>query len=453
VSIDDRIRTAIGATAATVREIPPLALPDDLPGTAPLPARPRRRSRRAGLTRPGGRGPRGLGTWLIPLAAAAAVLAVAATLAALRDIPGTRPTPDGSPGPASTAAPTAAPLPAGPAVPRYGVTLSVEGRVPIRNAIVVDARTGKHLGVFAPPANATFAGLAAAQDDKTFILDAMTFWDPPRTGPPSHIWYLLRLAPGSAHPARLTRIPIAGSFSAAEIVGLAISPDERTLAILFQPDVIDVSVKTPPGPITLRTYSLATGKALRTWTEPVPSSAAGTTLDSDNTDSLTWLADGRTLAFTYPSFAARQTVRTLDTASPGANLVADSRPAFQVPAGRACGSLLMTPDGQTVICGTSTGAGGGCAKGQPEFDAYSVATGQLDRVLYRHQGSCALGSATVEWAGTGSLAIGLVETFKSVSISVPAKDANVVGVVTPGELTLLHVSLTGDDYGPGTVAF
>jgi len=61
VSIDDRIRAATEATAATVREIPPLILP----GTAP-PARPRRRrSRRArpgGATRPTGRGRRGRGT-------------------------------------------------------------------------------------------------------------------------------------------------------------------------------------------------------------------------------------------------------------------------------------------------------------------------------------------------------------------------------------------------------
>jgi hypothetical protein len=190
---------------------------------------------------------------------------------------------------------------------------------------------------------------------------------------------------------------------------------------------------------------------VRTWTEPVPSSAAATTLDSDNVDGLTWLAGGPT--FAYPSFAAHQTVRTLDAAIPGTNLIANSRAVFQVPAGRACGSLLMTPDGQTVICGTSTDAASGCAKGQPEFDAYSVATGQLDRVLYRHQGSCALGVATVEWAGDGTLAIGLVETFKSLNFSFPAKDTNVVGVLTPGKLAPLRVTLTGGSYGPGTVAF
>ncbi|HEX3515482.1 MAG TPA: hypothetical protein VHT26_15925 [Trebonia sp.] len=446
MSAEDRLRATTEAVTEAMRPVRSLDLT-----SAPAGARPRAARAPAGPRGPGR--PRRWSGWLIPLAAAAAVLAVAVTLVAVRDIPVAQPTPADSSRPAATATSTAAPPPASPVVPQYGVTLSADARSPVRKAIVVDARTGNQLAVFAPPANATFAGLAAAQDDKTFVLDARTFWDPPRWGPPTHIWYLLRLSPGSARPARLTRIPIAASFSASEIVGLAVSPDDRTLAILFQPDVIDVSVKTPPGAITIRTYSLATGKALRTWTEPVPSTAAGTTLNSDNADSLTWLGDGRTLAFTYPSFAARQTVRTLDTTSPGTNLVADSRPAFRVPAGRACGYLLMTPDGQTVICGTSTDAQGGCAKGQPEFDAYSVATGQLDRVLYRHQGSCALGVAIVEWAGDGTLAIGLVETFKSLDFSFPAKDTNAVGVLAPGKLAPLRVTLTGSDYGPGTVAF
>ena len=57
------------------------------------------------------------------------------------------------------------------------------------------------------------------------------------------------------------------------------------------------------------------------------------------------------------------------------------------------------------------------------------------------------------WAGDGTLAIGLVETFKSVNFSFPAKDANVVGVLTPGKLAPLRVTLTGSGYGPGTVAF
>jgi hypothetical protein len=441
VTIEDRLRATTEAVTEAMHPVRPLDLTTSQAGDA-APVRPRRRM------------PRRWPGWLIPLAAAVAVIAVAGTLVAVRDLPGTHPAPHVTSAASVTSTSTAAPPPSAvPVVPRYYVTLSAEGRAPVRDAIVADARTGKRVAVVKPPQNATFAGMAGAQDNRTFVLDAVTFWKGPSWTPPEHIWYLLRLAPGAARHVQVTRIPIAASMSAAEIVGLATSPDDRTLAILFQPDVIDVSVKTPPGPITLRTYSLATGKALRTWTEPVPSAAAATTLDSDNVDSLNWLGDGRTLAFTYPSFAAHQTVRTLDTTSPGTNLVAGSRPVFRVPAGRACGSLLLTPDGQTVICGTSTSAQGGCAKGQPEFDAYSVATGQLDRVLYRHQGSCAIGVATVEWAGDGSLAIGLVETFKSVNFSIPAKDTNVVGVLTPGKLAPLRVTLTDSGYGPGTVAF
>jgi hypothetical protein len=440
VTIEDRLRATTEAVTEAMRPVRPLDLTSSQAGDSAPVRRPSLRPRRW----PG---------WLIPLTAAVAVIGVAATLVAVRNLPGSHPAPPASPAASATSTSANPPPSAVPVVPRYDVTLSAEGRVPVRDAIVADASTGKRIGVVNPPPNATFAGMAAAPDNRTFVLDARTFWQGPSWTPPEHTWYLLRLAPGTAHEVQVTRIPVAASMSAAEIVGLAMSPDDRTLAILSQPDVIDVSVKTPPGPITLRTYSLATGKALRTWTEPAPSSAAVTTLESDNVDSLTWLGDGRTLAFTYPSFAAHQTVRTLDTASPGTNLVADSRPVFQVPSGRACESLLMTPDGQTVICGTSTGAQGGCAAGQPEFDAYSVATGRLDRVLYRHQGSCALGDATVEWAGDGTLAIGLVETFKSLNFSFPAKDTNVVGVLTPGQLAPLRVTLSGDDYGPGTVAF
>jgi hypothetical protein len=441
VTIEDRLRATTEAVTEAMRPVRPLDFTSSQAGdSAPV--------------RPPSLRPRRWPGWLIPVTAAVAVIGVAATLVTVRDLPGSHPAPRVTPAASATSTSASPPPPnAVPVVPRYYVTLSAEGRIPVRDAIVADARTGKQIGVVKPPPNATFAGMAAAPDNRTFVLDAMTFWQGPSWTPPEHIWYLLRLAPGAARQVQVTRIPIAASMSAAEIVGLAMSPDDRTLAILSQPDVIDVSVKTPPGPITLRTYSLATGKPLRTWTEPVPSSAAATTLDSDNVDSLTWLGDGRTLAFTYPSFAAHQTVRTLDTTSPGTNLVADSRPVFQVPSGRACESLLMTPDGQTVICGTSTSAQGGCAEGQPEFDAYSVATGRLDRVLYRHQGSCAIGGATVEWAGDATLAIGLVETFNSVSFSFPAKDANVVGVLTPGRLAPLRVTLTGSAYGPGAVAF
>ena len=71
MSIDDRIRVATEAFGATVREVRTLVLPDAAPAPVPR-ARPRWTHARRG--------------WLIPLAAAIAVIAVAATLVAVRSL-------------------------------------------------------------------------------------------------------------------------------------------------------------------------------------------------------------------------------------------------------------------------------------------------------------------------------------------------------------------------------
>src|SRR6185437_482914 len=238
VSIDDRIRTATAATAATVREISPLALPDDLPGTTLPPARPHsRRSRRAGLTRPAGRGPRRLGTWLVPLAAAAAVIALAATLVAVRDLPGVR---------ASGSTP-AVPGPAVPGLPRYGAVLTTtlarippkfgSGDVPVGDLSVIDTHTGQRVALVKHPTNFGFTAVSGAADDRTFALAAVSIGLQPQPGIPGElagIWdfYLLRIAPGSARPATLTRLSIPVQPDDAVIDGFALSPDGRTLAVM-----------------------------------------------------------------------------------------------------------------------------------------------------------------------------------------------------------------------------
>lgn len=443
MTVEDRLRATTEAITAAIRPVRPLSLP---------PARPAQFERR-----PPRRRVRRLPGWLIPVAAAAAVIAVASTLVAVRNLsgpPAPRPVPRATP----TATSTARPNPGPAAIPRYYVTLSPETRNPVRDAIVGDDRTGAKLATFAPPAGATFAGMAAAPDDRTFVLDAMTFWTR-LNSPPARIWYVLRIAPGTSHPATLTRLPIAASMSATEIAGVAISPDSRTLAILYQPDVIDVSYKTPPGPITLRTYSMATGRVLRTWTEPSATPATATTLFSDNTVGLTWLADGHTLAFVYPTFTARRTYRTLDISAPGGNLVAGSRAVFTLPASTSnldCVTQLITPDGGTVLCGTAGARLNPCegdGTGQPQVDAYSTATGKLTAVLYRHQGGCPGGGiATVVWAGSGSTAIGLMETLKNAIQPFPSA-TNLAVILGSGTLAPLHVNLPGTGYAQGSIAF
>jgi hypothetical protein len=446
VSVEERLRATTEAVTAAMRPVRPLDL------TAS------RSDARAAVRPSRARPPRRWPGWLVPVAAAAAVIAVAALPVAVRNLSGA-----GSGKPVTPAATSTAAFPNG--APRYYVVLSHFGiskdgtPAPVRNAFLADAGTGQRLATLNPPSDALFTGTAASADDKTFVLDAVAGPGLGTSGSThsatssavrtsqSHIFFVLRLTPGAAHQAQLTRVPIAASFTHTSIEGLAVSPDGRTLAIIFQADSVDASHKATPGPITLRTYSLATGRELRSWTEPVPSSQGYGIPLGENYDKLSWLGDGRTLAFAYLALAAHAVLRTLRTDSPGTDLIADSRPVFPVPAG--CYLPLMTSDGQTVICGAAV-ADHGCARGQPALTAYSVATGKLERVLYRYQGGdCISLVAQAEWVGSGTLAIG------SMVISRPGvprpSTLYITGVLSSGTFTALPFPLTGGTLG--SIAF
>jgi len=439
VSVEERLRATTEAVTAAMRPVRPLDLPPE-PSAARSAARPRR-------VRPARRWP----GWLVPVAAAAAVIAVAATLVAVRHLSGAGPVPRVTPAATSTAA-----LPDG--VPRYYVALSrpgtSKGGTPVRNAFLADAGTGQRLATLNPPSDALFTGVAASADDKTFVLDAVAGPGLGTSGsshadtssvPQSHIFFVLRLTPGAAHQVRLTRVPIAASFTHTSIGGLAVSPDGRTLAIIFQVYLGDAT----PGPETLRTYSLATGRELRSWTEPVPSSQSSGIPGLDSFDRLSWLGDGRTLAFAYSALAAHPVLRTVRTDGPGTDLIADSRPVFPVPAD--CYLPLMTADGQAVICGTET-VNHGCVKGQPELTAYAVATGKLERVLYRYPGGACISSfAQAEWARSGTLAIGNIQISRPGVPSAPG--TSIFGAITPNEFTSLPVSPIEATVIPGAMAF
>ena len=90
MTVNDRLRAATEAVSASMREVRPLELPPD---PHPHPRRHRRHRRRS--TAAPGHGLRrwpGFGSWLVPLAAAVAVIAVATTLVTVRDASGPRPT-------------------------------------------------------------------------------------------------------------------------------------------------------------------------------------------------------------------------------------------------------------------------------------------------------------------------------------------------------------------------
>jgi hypothetical protein len=422
VTIEDRLRATTEAVTEAMYPVRPLDLRSSA-AAAPAPAkyrRPRRPVRWSG--------------WLIPLAAAMAVIAVAATLVAVRSLPGA--------GPGSPPAP-ASPLSSG--VPRYYVAAGLMGRdgAPTQNAALADVSTGKQLATFSPPNNMFFAYIAAAADDATFVLLARPLGPgTPKAGQPSYIWYMLRLPPGAPQRATLTRVPIAALAADTVVIGLAVSPDGRTLAALFQVTSHVAGKKAAAYHLMMRTYSLATGQALRTWSEPDgPLSPTG-----PGTFNVSWLNDGRTLAFAAATRTAPVEIRFLNTTSPGANLAADSRPVFSPPAGDACGSLLLTADGKVAVCGSTAPDPSSCAKGQVDVTAYSVATGKLERVLYRYRGGCQpLGTVQVMWAGPGPAAVGAVFLGSG-------KD-NRIGLMTPGKFTPLPIVDLSSAYDPGTIAF
>jgi hypothetical protein len=443
VSIDDRIRTAIGATAATVREIPPLTLPPD-----PAPAGPGRR-RYPRISRGGG-------GWLIPLAAAVAVIVVAAVLVGVRDLPGAghpTGTPTGSGG--------------GPAgLPRYGVVLTGgEGSgVQVSDLSVFDTGTGKRVAQVKHPAGFSFVAVSGAADDRTFVVSAVSTTIQPVPGTAGmqaiFAWYLLRIGPGTAQPVKLTRLAIPVQPGDAVINGIALSPDGRTLAVLEWCTVTGPCDPRSPG--TLRLYSVATGKALRTWTwgaSPVPTDPAPGYGDNENSAGLTWLTGGRTLAFTYYAHGQSPAVRTLDTTRPGGDLVTSSRRVFTLPASGpdACSEAQLTPDGQMVICGTQVSLDRGCypvTKETLEIDAYSAATGKREGVLYRYTGPCTKdGVGALGWVGPGNVVVAMVDTGTVVTRITGFQVKVIVGVLTGGKFVPLLPATLPFGQGPGTIAF
>lgn len=415
MNVEDRVRAATLARVELVREIRPLEIPERLPHRARRAPRPQR-----------------LIGWVAPVTAAAVVVALAITLASVRQA-----THDSGVSGLAQVTPASA-----AAIPRYSVSVRPEllgARSPAA-ATVTDTRTGAVLASVRPPAHRQFAGVTGAADDRTFVVDTTPASG--TSGRATHVWYLLRIAPGTGHPASLTRLPIADLPVSAQIQGLALSPDARSLAVLL----------AMPENVTLRTYSLATGNALRTWTTRAPRPNAATIPDPENIAALSWVGEHR-LAFRYPGDAWPDHVRMLNTASKRGDLLKASRSVMADPGDQHhCASLLTATDGKTVACGTLGNATGGCVKEEPEFTLWSTATGKVTRVLYRYNGTCQAGFGSVLWAGAHGTMIGVI-----VAETISGKHAHIkftAGLISHGKFTPLHVPVSATEAVlPGEFAF
>jgi hypothetical protein len=381
MSIEDRVRAATRARTALVRDIRPLELPDERPAHA-------------------GRARRWL-SWGAPIAAAALVTAVALALVMLRQ----------AGGPQSAPAVSAS-------VPRYYAVLGHLGGAPTagpasstpQQVVVADDRTGHPLAVIPPSPGQTFSGVTAAADDRTFVLSSY------QAAKRETTWYLLRIAPGAAHPAKLTKLPIEPLLALP--TGLALSADGRELAVMFRTGTTASNARTQ-----LSIYSLSSGAALGAWrTDADGGLIAGR---SANVDGLSWVHGDRSVTFRWATSvrgvpnSGEQTVRMLDVTAAGHDLIGDSRLVLQVPFSVArggfftdpCATSLVASDGRTVICSTigAKAPSAACPDAPPGFVGYSTATGKPLQVLYRYQDPCVNAEALLLWTDpSGSRVIGLI---------------------------------------------
>lgn len=294
--------------------------------------------------------------WAAPIASAALVVVlIAASIALAGGIRHQQ---------ASAAKATSAP--AGPAgVPAYYVALTTkkpDSDIYSLGATAAEVRstaTGAVLAKVTPPRPyVSFTGVTGAADDRTFVLSAQGPNDPgnlsslqynhkyPDGYYPAQRFFLLRIEPGAKAGRRmsLTALPAAYTPANDAIHDMALSPDGTTLAadvggVLFN-DKIYV-------------FNLATGTerawSVRTCAKCLPT-GGGLVYQGVNVDALSWTADGHHLTFIW-----NNTVRLLDIADPGTNLLADSKAVaiWTVSGSRSMLPMwrgaIITPDGRAVL--------------------------------------------------------------------------------------------------------
>jgi hypothetical protein len=354
--LEDMLRTAFHEKAGYISgQAPPLDLES---ADSPLAARRVDGSSRGKARR----------RWLIPVAAAAAVLAVVAGTTITSGVltpAGSRATSSGLSG-----------------VPRYYVALALEGKPKDQKmiAVVRETQTGAVVAtVAAPQPYVTFAEVTGAANDRTFVLEAQEAGQPNTTLLPAYRFYLLRVNPAGASAAsRVQLTPLR----------LPIPDQTQPVAIALSPDGLLLATITMTNPVATRVivYNLAT-HVRHTWTDPtcetMPCIGGGFGYAPDI---LSWTSDSRELAVDSHGARPPNTLRLLDVSAPGSNLLADSRlvPLHGAPVVGGM-SLLddswrvvqLAPDGKSVFIGVQYDN----EKLRETLLRFSVQTGALISVL------------------------------------------------------------------------
>lgn len=449
---EDLVRSTTHAIASTVCEVPSLRLE---PATNELRIQARSSRRLSGAGRR-----RRWWSWGAPLAAAAVVVALAIALVLMKGIQ------NDSAVPSDPATSTGL-----GGVPRYYVALKqLAGDVNSstqRNDIVVgDSLTGKTLATFAAPARTALESVTAAADDRTFVVFGVTssngsFGNLSAKGATmTGSWWEVRLAPGTAHPARLTRLPIKpikppsvpGSYEP-----LGLSAFIETFGSVLSASGQELAVPEWAGPhgFTVKVFSVATGQLLHDWTTDVTGVGG---------PSLAWIDRDRELALVsrndiFPSGAhyviTKISLREWPVAGPaGGDLLADSKVVWNVQLGNgkssvtpttveSCvtgGTVLISADGKTFSCTT---AGGWGPTDHLSFHTYpltasttATAQGTIDyQVMYMNQGRYI---PQVLWcSSSGDMLIGAL--FSYAGGPAPIAKGLHIGVISHGKFTPLRI--------------
>jgi hypothetical protein len=382
-TLEDRLRAATRAAAQTVApgSAPPLRLPGH-PSPRPAPGRRRRLPDHPSPGPVPGQRHRWAG-WLVPLAAAAAVCAVVAGSLAISGV--------------FHSHPARPPQLGSERVPPYYVALTLTGHgaccrpgapsEPRTRAVVRATATGAVLATIIPPRPyGTFVGVAAAGDDRTFVLGAQRDGNIPASGLgnfPATRFFLLRIDPASASAsgrATLTPLPIPAVPASSQLYNFALSPQGTSLALLVEQGI--------------QVFNVATG-AERTWEIPVPGTRLHRglggyfALGAGATDEMLAWGGTHTLAWIYyggppaGGAASGAGIRLLDTRARGSNLLTDSRlvvpqPRDIVDPGSYWRQALPTVAGRAIFAVLELTGRSGLRQ---ELAEYSARTGRLLLVL------------------------------------------------------------------------
>jgi len=318
----ERLRDALTAAADTMAEHDAAAV------IAPVPQRPGR--------------PRRARAWLIPLAAAACVVAVIAASVLLTT--NLARTSSSASQPAYPGFSICKPLPAagpGTALPRFYVTTDVAAR-----QIQLQVRRTSDCAITAvvplPAGWLLTGGISATAGDRTFFAAAFSAKRCPVQSGAGGISYaaqetrFFRFAIN--HQGRAGRLTVVGPPVSGIVGPIAASPDGSRIAFnAADGNFVGPGTACAGGEAegaAIRVIDLATGK-IRTWQTPeMPPAPAGTSVTPHE---VSWMADGRMLAVSYvwptsPSGPQlSMAVAALDTTSGGGSLQAHSHVLWSQP--------------------------------------------------------------------------------------------------------------------------